>query len=870
MPSLPPLDQGQARQFLALLGRDASTARLRAFPHRLNPRRHDPRTNPSGIKARKGPFDLAAAERWQQEERGIYLVINEGGDVDADITSCVAFWVEWDNKPLSWQLSAWQQFGLGEPTAIITTGGKSAHLYWVLTEPISPDRWAPIQSALIEVTGADPVNRNPSRVMRLPGAHYLGPDGQATGQARIAEASGHRYSADQVEEWLAAAPQPEHRQPIPLEDEGIPLWDATDIPPRPPGSLRLALEQVPLFSHGSGQYQQLVGLAMRLHVEVGAAEAQALLAATCCQAVTDLPSYFIGQPTRIQSGSVWAYLRDTWGIDIRRHDLRGQRPGQAPPPPAADPQAATPPQQEQRRAILTLAETRERLAYAISSGASRADLEAECLSLASAADLPPASLRSLLRELRAEHEAQLAIGAEAAQIKAAAARAESAAALSLDYLLPKRIAWAIATRTRALPVDDVAAACCFIVCISSVVKLGSEMVAAEALDYRVPLNLYAALVARSGAKKSPTSRLLVAEPTKALRLELAREHDRAMAAWKEDTKGMKPTERPDPPRAAYLSVSDATSEALAAQLQEQENRGLGLLFNRDELAGMFGSLNAYRKGRGGDEQQLLEAYDGAPFHSLRVAAAGGGRFYSRCHLSIWGTIQPDVLRDMVAGGDASGLWARFLFVPLPEVIVPIPLEDSETDQWDSEEAASILADTCRAVYTMPRRSLYLTPEGRAAFVAYEQRTQEQVRASAIPAQGALWGKAAGKVLRIAGLLHLIRLAAGEASGNDVGSDEVERAAAVVDHLNSWTLSLHQSVADGATDDLMRLIHGLSEAAGRGVGWRDVSQRLSKAQRQEIDSAAASAAMQALAELGAGEVATGARGAATYRATGRLP
>ena len=104
------------------------------------------------------------------------------------------FFLEWDDRPVPWQLSAWQRYGLGEPTISITTGGKSAHLYWVLNEPIATAEWIPIQAALIEITGADSSIRNPSRVMRLPGGSYIGAAGTALGMTTIYSASGLRYS----------------------------------------------------------------------------------------------------------------------------------------------------------------------------------------------------------------------------------------------------------------------------------------------------------------------------------------------------------------------------------------------------------------------------------------------------------------------------------------------------------------------------------------------------------------------------------------------------------------------------------------------------------------------------------------------------
>ena len=864
--TIPPIHRGQADQFLSLLGKDPSAARLRAFPHRLNPDR-------SAIGARKGAYDLTVAHQWQREGRGVYLVINCGGDDDNAITLCRAFWVEWDTKPLAWQLEAWREFGLGEPSFIVTTGGKSAHLYWVLSEPITVERWRPIQLALIAATGADPVNKNPSRVMRLPGAFYLGPDGKASGQSKIHSSSDRRFSVEEVEAWLTAQPaaaEPDDSDPF----GGIPLWDVGDLPERPPEALKEALLQVPQFRHGAKQYDQLVGLAIRLHVEIGSAKAQALLADTCCQSITDLASYFITKPTKISRGSIWPYLRDEWGIDISRHDLRGKQAGgaqqgqQAPP---ADEQAQGQQQAATRAPLLTLDEVRERLRYAVEAGASRQDLEAERIRLAAASDIPAATLQGLLLAIQREAESGLQVQQEAQRLARAVIRADANEAISLSELLPPGLAEALKTRTQYLPADDVAACMAFLVCVSGVVKLGTEIVASRAADYRVPLNLYGALVARSGAKKSPLSRLLVSKPTETIRADLARAHSRAMDDWTEQNRGVKPSERPDPPKAPYLSISDATAEALAQQLQVQEDRGLGLLLHRDELAGLFGNLNQYRSGRGSDSEQLLEAYDGSGFRSLRVAAIGGGRSYSRCHLSIWGTIQPAVLQALVADGDASGLWARYLFIPLPEVVVRLAHEEADEEADASEAAGDLLAKACDHVYRLPRASLALDADGRKAFMDYEAKCQGEALGATLPAEGALMGKAPGKVLRVAALLHLLWCWEAKVShSTPIGFGAIRRGILLVDHLNAWALGIHEAASGGEASDLMRLVHRIAQASGEAIAWRDVAHRLSKGQRKEVDSAAAGAAVDALAGMGMGTVERTPRGAWSYRATGALP
>ena len=94
MLNVPPIDAAQADRFLSLLGKEPASARLRAFPHRDNPNKWHPQHRPNGIKARKGPYDLAVASRWQQDGRGVYLVVNDGGDNDAQIMACRAFFLE--------------------------------------------------------------------------------------------------------------------------------------------------------------------------------------------------------------------------------------------------------------------------------------------------------------------------------------------------------------------------------------------------------------------------------------------------------------------------------------------------------------------------------------------------------------------------------------------------------------------------------------------------------------------------------------------------------------------------------------------------------------------------------------------------------
>jgi|694.fasta_scaffold09829_29 hypothetical protein len=192
------IDGDAAHRFLALLGKDPSSTRLRAFPHRRDPRR-------AVIGARKGGFDLRQAERWQREGRGVYVVINDGGDRNSAIRQCRALFVEWDDRPLDWQRQAWRELGLPEPTAMVASGGRSLHCYWVLREPLAPALWHPLQRELIKSAQGDASCGDLARVMRLPGSWYLDANGQPLAPVLIEAASGQRYGADELAAALLAA-----------------------------------------------------------------------------------------------------------------------------------------------------------------------------------------------------------------------------------------------------------------------------------------------------------------------------------------------------------------------------------------------------------------------------------------------------------------------------------------------------------------------------------------------------------------------------------------------------------------------------------------------------------------------------------------
>ena len=320
----------EAERFLQLLGKDPAKTWFRCIRPVQGPIRHGNGTDLQG-------FDEATLEADNKAGASIYFITGDadqatgknndgkptGAVEDHDVHACQALFVEWDSKPVEWQSQAWRELGLPEPSAMVKTGGKSVHCYWALTEPLPPDEWRVVTQRLIKHCDSDKYCSNPSRLMRLPGFDYIDKKtGKPNGQrAELIHDTGTRYTLQQI---LDCLPEPEPqllnvKQSGPFASSARKA--AADLPPRPESSVIDALRQVPEFKHDQGRRDELLGLALRLSVELGTERAHELMARHS-PTVTDLAGYFRKGPDRISPGSLYPFLREHYGIDIQRHDLK--------------------------------------------------------------------------------------------------------------------------------------------------------------------------------------------------------------------------------------------------------------------------------------------------------------------------------------------------------------------------------------------------------------------------------------------------------------------------------------------------------------------------------------------------------------------
>ena len=120
------LDRNEWRSFLDILGKDIKTVRLRSF----FPKGHPLKATDHGKKSHANGDWI---HRMQSEGRGVYIVVNEGGDTDSEITACRAFFCEWDDRPKEEQINAWKDLGLPQPSLQIDTSA----FFLAIFNPIS-------------------------------------------------------------------------------------------------------------------------------------------------------------------------------------------------------------------------------------------------------------------------------------------------------------------------------------------------------------------------------------------------------------------------------------------------------------------------------------------------------------------------------------------------------------------------------------------------------------------------------------------------------------------------------------------------------------------------------------------------------------
>jgi hypothetical protein len=278
--------------------------------------------------------------------------------------------------------------------------------------------------------------------------------------------------------------------------------------------------------------------------------------------------------------------------------------------------------------------------------------------------------------------------------------------------------------------------------------------------------MWFAPVAEPGSKKTPALNRVIA-PLEAhdARLQAAfaqaqEQHKEQCAALIAQKKGKaSKAEQPEAPERAHLLADDFTFEALSAVLATNHRHGLGLLLAPDELMGLFGSFDQYKRA-GSDRQRMLKLWSGQP---IRVNRSGRFIYAPHPRVALIAGIQPTTAWKLQALDASDGLlerphWldCRHENAPIFDVPSPTPAQEAE---WNSRISALLPSLTAADLQAAPAETIDADVDARTytlsddARAIYREFYLSCDRRGLRGWQAGYMGKLAGQGLRAALGLH---------------------------------------------------------------------------------------------------------------------
>ena len=387
----------------------------------------------------------------------------------------------------------------------------------------------------------------------------------------------------------------------------------------------------------------------------------------------------------------------------------------------------------------------------------KSQLQIKISELAQAYRLTTAEVWKIYRTREQELEQEADLEDTAAQVEQLLSAQK--AGLDLSEILPQKLAAPIKELAAMLNLKPECYLAAALTQVSSLFKVGSQVMLNRKTDYYCTPNYFAAIVGESSQKKSPVKRAIIDRPMQLLR-ERAREefrkaqqeYEEELAAYKSNKKKKSAEDEhqsppPKPPRQKLYSFTKATGEGILYQVAEYPDQGL--LYCCDELASLFKSANQYRGGKGSDDEDLLEYWNGTGSTVLR--ASGTKADLDGLLLSVFGTIQPDVLATLLKDcSDSNGKFARFDFVFQPLAASELPEEDS-----GSFDLTPMLSSLYAKIDALPALKLELSPEAKRLFNAFYKATDKRRVEESKQGIRAMVGKMQEKVGKMAAIIHTV-------------------------------------------------------------------------------------------------------------------
>ncbi len=293
-------------------------------------------------------------------------------------------------------------------------------------------------------------------------------------------------------------------------------------------------------------------------------------------------------------------------------------------------------------------------------------------------------------------------------------------------------------------------------------------------DWIEPCAFWGIVISPSGTVKSPTLDLALA-PVYENERTARRDFERMMEAHHEAAQQARQEKTPAPetPTCRRYRLGDVTTEGVARVMGENPR---GVLLARDELAGWFNQMDAYRKGES-DLQTWIEFHGGRQTTIDRKTGDKPALFIERPFVSVTGGVQPGIYARSLSGKHAeSGFQARFLVAMPPATAFGLSLA-SVSYETQNRYAALVyrLYELSAGPEGMPEL-VDVSPDAFAVLKAYADANAERMNGVPDGPVRALLGKAKMHAVRLALVLHVCeRVEAGASYLDPVSMATMQRA-----------------------------------------------------------------------------------------------
>jgi hypothetical protein len=225
-------------------------------------------------------------------------------------------------------------------------------------------------------------------------------------------------------------------------------------------------------------------------------------------------------------------------------------------------------------------------------------------------------------------------------------------------------------------------------------------------------------------------------------------------------------------------ASDTTIEKLSVLLSEQKR---GICIVRDELSGLFHSLNQYKSGKGTDAEFYLSAWSQRPYAVDRQKVSYA---LESPYISIIGGTTPPVLKSLASRKlvvDGDGFLERFLYA-VPDFVTQEEFNDRSISSQAKQDYADLLVrlfDLDARTCGNGRISLALSPDAKSKWVDWRRSYLQ-----ALPEHECFVRRACQKLIAYSARLALIHALCERPSTLLVDTPSIDCACTQVDYFTT--------------------------------------------------------------------------------------